>query len=700
MFNKWNGYFITEWRLWIRGYYWFLFIIFGTVLAWLISRIGIGEQNYGYFINQFSFFFLAPISIAAVISGVYIVRRDRISNVDSIINSLPVSTGKLLLFQFIVMAIPFMVLSWVPVGLYIYNENPVLGTGNVYIVLFMISIFVGLLYAISLGWVAGSLVKSRISYLLGFLIWFIHIYGGFLFLSSRLPISYVNLPNFLLLDYKSAGYYDELWGFSVDIAFWLHRGIYSSLILLIMCSAIYLISRRKKEPHRNKYLYFAFISLFMGVIFAFSHIAMQHERASYYQLQTETMKKQNSMMLSSDENNEVSFQINSYDIFLSYVNDGLIKIEAKLEIETMKPSDNKLVFTLKDVFNVHTVTLDGSEVSFRRDGDQIYIDAPTMERHKSIIAITYSGKVEDWRISYYSGKSRNLLPYYFVNAEKINLPAHWGWYPLPGLVQLQIHTLIDHISDLPEGIELPNARYAIQDTYPSLGKADYILTIDYPSNIKILSNLNEQERKVEGNRQKLRFTGDNMEGCILLGGPIKELINEYKGLSVKSIVSEQYNSEHVIKMLTFFNESRFELGRLFDLYPIDSNVMIVPLDYTKDSVMDLSKDFSDRGSYIRVNNYIFSGLYSDETVMHKMVSFILEDNQVASGLKDTEQRELFTGTLAYYILHRYGQSSSELTDFFTSERSLGEVRSIQKYFDSHTDEEIVDFIKSMYGRMQ
>jgi len=124
----------------------------------------------------------------------------------------------------------------------------------------------------------------------------------------------------------------------------------------------------------------------------------------------------------------------SYKIVADFSSPPSARISATM---TLKPEAevSKLDFTLRRVFKVDRVELNGHPVpgdNLRREGDTLVIVSERAFKIGELITvtITYSGKVEDWRLDPYE------RPVAIARRGMLVVPATWGWYPVPGRHEL------------------------------------------------------------------------------------------------------------------------------------------------------------------------------------------------------------------------------------------------------------------------
>jgi len=246
--SEWRAHFSTEWKLLLRGAHFRILMLVGVVHAWLVHRANEWTEHAGYYLHQFEFMYLGAITILAILSGVYGARSRQAAGEAQLIGSLPYRSIRRWSAQLTVFLLPFFIFTCVPVFIYLWLRETMYPGASLYPAWFLLSTFIPMLYAMILGWLLGGLFKSKIGYAAGFLLFFLHIYGGLLLLTPRLPMPTRLLPNFLLFDFKSMGYFDDQFGFSREMSFWTHRGFY----LFLAFAYLFCLFTSKPKPEESR----------------------------------------------------------------------------------------------------------------------------------------------------------------------------------------------------------------------------------------------------------------------------------------------------------------------------------------------------------------------------------------------------------------------------------------------------------------
>ena len=151
-----------------------------------------------------------------------------------------------------------------------------------------------------------------------------------------------------------------------------------------------------------------------------------------------------------------------------------IRLSVRAEITLEENNTNRYIFTLYHGYEVREVLGgDGAALTFRQEGDQIYISTDHPEKS---ISLKYQGKCSK----------------YYANCQAACLPGYFAWYPVPG-----------------DEILWDSQRSAWK---PITGQPISRFTVTVHAGYNIVSNLPETGRK--------RFEG-NSAGASLYGGLVK-----------------------------------------------------------------------------------------------------------------------------------------------------------------------------------
>lgn len=513
----------TEWKLFLRGPLPWLLAASAGVLCRLVFSLERGDSSLYLLLQQFGFLYAGPLSIAALLTGIHGAQRDRPLKTDRILLALPYGSGSMTAVRYAVLTLPFVFLYMLPAGILISIGsswlNPVSDLASPLAVYAVLSL--SMAYAVALGWFLGTLLPRRISYVLGFLVWFVHVYAVLLIMGSILPDAWIALPNFLLLDVRSMGFWDESWGYFTDRFFWYHRGLYAALTFFLLLISIYLVKRRRREPElKLGTLPAAAICLAAAVFFLTSYVQVRGDRvADYHQWEHQITEQGRA----DTAGQTISVPVERYDLAVKY-EAGLLKVRALLAM--MKSGSGApaeaMDFTLHPDFQVQSVTVNGKLADFHQEGYALTVapKTPVSPGESVTLEVDYQGRVKAWRLIHpFGANTSKLVKAAFATSERVFLPGSYGWYPLPGRQAL---------------VRPDTGKFNVyspwREVYPAMPPADYKLEADFPDTLPLWSNLAQTGKDAEDGRQRVRFEGTQTDGCALLGGPLQETDSPTSGM--------------------------------------------------------------------------------------------------------------------------------------------------------------------------
>lgn len=231
--------------------------------------------HWGYYIRQFQYWFLFPVTILAIITAVYQARKDAVSGFSSLLNSCPHSTLKQTSARMAALQLPFALLSQAPVAVWLLTPAAALSEERGYVALLLASGYVPLCFFIVTGFVIGSLISGRSAYAAALGLWCLFSPVGLMILYPALPIPLRELLNAFV---PFGDYFDYFTGFTRDPAFWLSRSAYAAVCAALLYGLIRHIQHRRREPYR-----FAAVGSVVGLV------ATIVTTAIYFNLQNERL---------------------------------------------------------------------------------------------------------------------------------------------------------------------------------------------------------------------------------------------------------------------------------------------------------------------------------------------------------------------------------------------------------------------------
>lgn len=685
-------YLVMEWRILRRGPFIWVLCLLAASLSWIVIS-ETGNTHSGYLVHQYQFLFIAPMSILALLVGVHTARRDTALKIDKIMGSLPYRSSKQLVARYITTAVPFIGIALLPACLWLYltASSTISFQTIIHGSLVLASVVIGLLFIMAVGMSIGSLINGRSSYFFAFIIWFLLIYGG-MFVTRFLPGELHVLFNFLLIDLKTVGFFDELWGISNDLTYWLHRGFYAGLTMLLLVAIGYLLAKRRNEPlDKKRYFTAGVIVLAITSTFLYSYLDMKHARIVTYETRVEAAwqaQKESNIAHSADLLEDQVLSVAHYDLVVSYLEDGSLGVDATLYIDPFnRERIDELSFTLKDIFQVAKVTLNGEVVEFKRDGN--ILSFSLMDTHalgEGIeLQLSYTGRVDDWRVIHvYSNPDQIIIPTHIANEQQLFLPANYGWYPIPGKHQLQ--TVVRNRYD----------RLELRDSYYPDQYSDYTITVVYPNRLEVFSNLTQLNKEIHDDVQITHYQGKSVRGASLLGGELQEISYTAGDTQVKAIVSKLMNTEQTQDVAKIYHEVNLALEHVLQL-PMEE-LSFFAHDYYKGSSMGRN---SDLGGLLAVSSYMFTGYdlstdvnnrYSENVVKTLIEARLLQNDQITSAHHD------YTDILTAYLLYYMHDIPIDFTSNFSPWVKLEEhpMYHLENYLNTHTAEENEAMLREMY----
>lgn len=653
--REWWGHLLTEWRLSIRGVYLWMLLFVGASHAWLVHSVNQEDKSLGLYIHQFEFMFMGALSILAVLSGVYGARRDRMNGVDQLLGSMPYSSVKRWSAKVIVFTIPFVLFALTPVVIYLWIWQTQFPEVSVYPVWFLMSTIIPMLYAVILGWLLGGLLRSRFGYFIGFLLFFLHIYGGLLLIVPNLPKAFRLLPNFLLLDYKSMGYFNDLWGFSRDLSFWLHRGFYLFLAAALFFLFVFAVSRIRKEPGILRNLALGFLSIVAAVSCLTGHIVMKSDLT---ELSTEVGYVMSADRASQYKNVSKTQQpIIDYELAIEPYGSGSIRVGAIMgNLDAWSNNaDSTMSLTLHALFEVESVKAGDRRLTFERTDNKLIIELPENLDKGIEVEIVYKGAIADYHLT----SDGQMIPIHEANGWKVNLPGDFEWYP-----------------------QEASGQYSPRS-----------VTVTYPDGIKLFSNFDIVERTVEDGRQVIAFESRDHMSFNLWGGALKELTVNSDGYYTKAIVNELVDEDYARKQIDIFHSANQMIVELYQPKGLNKAATLLPLDWIESNEKD--NRFSQAG-YYHIRGYLFNGLYPEDQVVSMMITTLVESNGLFSAPLGPENEEIFKQALSAYLmkrLHGDDYSAEPPSEY----REL--IEPILSYIKNHNGEEIERLLRDLYNEL-
>ncbi|MCT1402846.1 hypothetical protein M4D81_28020 [Paenibacillus sp. p3-SID867] len=640
--NEWLGHFKTEWKQLLRGAYFWILLLVGGFHAWLVHSISQWTTHVGFYLQQFEFLYLGALAILAVLSGVYGARNYQIAGEAQLMASIPHRSIKRYSAHLAVYLIPFTIFTCIPVCIYLWKRALFFPDASLYPAWFLLSSLIPMFYSLALGWILGGLLKNRIGYFLGFLLFFLHIYGGMLLLTPQLPLSARLLPNFLLFDYQSMGYFINMFGFSRELSFWMHRGFYLSVACALFLFIVQTMARKRREPGTRAQRAALLVLCVVAVSFMTGHLWLK--------------KVQDSggvaieRYASSNQNLELEEPTLIYDLDMKPLWNGDILVRASIQFPEENTIDS-LAFKLNETYNVIEVLANENPVPFTRNGKEVRLDLKN--EHFSTVMIHYEGSPTDYKLT----NNSTMSPMHFADKWNVNLPMGKEWFPLPLSV-----------NGIPKRV-----------------------TVHFPDTISLYSNYRIIKQTKANHVQSIEFESVNSyeSGFNLWGGPLRETIVESGKTSTKVIANELVDPQYVEEITSLFQEGKNLVLYLRPQDKMNKLDTIIPVDWIHAS----SRDIKMTGEgFIEVPSYLLDGLYADGEIAQKITTFWADTYGLLNRQMESQNRERFIIALSAYLLKQVNKSVPVDSD----EEAL---RALINQIQTNNEQQNLDLLKTLYEQL-
>lgn len=476
------GYVHKEWLLVARSR---AAIVFAAVLllyCGFIYNVVSEHIHVGDMMNVIAFIVPAPFTIWGTALGARIVHRDRADGFAAFLGSLPVHPLMILSARLVVLLIIFLIITLVPVVFWLIHALAVQASWETiaYVSWFLLSTMAPVCCFLFAGVLLGLLIRRNTVYIIAVGVWFLIIYGGYFF-ELRVSDRWKYMISIFLFNYDQYGYFDSMWGFSHDPMFWLHRGLYlllALLLLLIVCIRVLWVYNRR-VPYGS-----AALAMIIGVaVIAGATVFVSEQRARVQQYE-------NAIPAYAGTSDTV--RLESYDVRMRYGEEGHLHIQMTATVTLGQGEE--WVLGLNRLFEIESVTIDGHSAQWRRSGDRLQLSGPVRPTDLSDssaasfrLEMAYSGQIDQWKIERPYQQTTIITPDHTATKHRLYLTSALVWLPSAGRNTL----------------------------------ADYRLTIDYPTGIRIYSNLSEVNRREEGGRQIIAYHGEGVTGVQVIGGSLR-----------------------------------------------------------------------------------------------------------------------------------------------------------------------------------
>ncbi|MBW7456484.1 hypothetical protein ACFOLF_27280 [Paenibacillus sepulcri] len=293
----------------------------------------------------------------------------------------------------------------------------------------------------ALGILLGALMPLRFSLPIGFCGW---VFGA-LFVPSLLveglhwyPVKVFSLNQLMgISSYAN----NEIWTFELISREYMMIGIFGAAFSLFMLTAAGALFARERPVYKAKTPFIIMMACLLLSAAAY---------VPYSQLWSKRYDQQRIMHAAAKPDANINqhipyqFQISSMALDIVRHSDNSLEMKARIVLPTR---DGKLIpasgqarqvavhyegqisFLLDPLLQVLSLKVDGNPAPWRRDGDFISFGKNLLERGRDdhVIEIAYGGILNEWRAD--GGTETRFA---FVQGRNVLLPAHLGWFPIPG----------------------------------------------------------------------------------------------------------------------------------------------------------------------------------------------------------------------------------------------------------------------------
>ncbi|MFC3771533.1 hypothetical protein [Paenibacillus sp. GCM10012303] len=697
--HEWLYMLRTELRLLLRGITFKITIALAAgyaVLIYVTVKDLASILHWGYFIRQFQYWFLFPVTMLAIVSSVYKAREDRMTTVDQLLHALPYSSYKRLSGKLAAILFPFIILSAVPVVIWLTGRMDIEPSERMYVAVMLASASIPLAFIICAGFVAGYAIKGRISYAIALLIWFAFSPLGLMVYYPGTPIAVRDFLNVFI----PFGYYmDYFTGFNTDITFWLYRGFYFALaVSSVLLTLALVIRKRKEQAHLRLPVTSVLITLSLAVGTGAAFFHMQQTRMQASVREAERIKADELLLPDQPMDGKITplpaYRVNRYEIEASLLDDKM-EFHVMMNVEsTGQQLIRQLELTLWDQLDLNTVQVNGQAADYSRQHNFVTLTpaAPLAPNKETDIVMTYSGAIDEWRpMRPYRQTYEVLSPLYTANQNKLLLPSHTAWYPLPGKVVAQQSF---KPREMLENNIVPYDNF--ETLYSLFEPAHFLVTVNYPSTIQLESNLKKISENVIDDTQSVHFEGA-VYGVSLFGGSLKTIAHETPELKVKAIASKLISTDHMKQFVRSYHRLAAELSRILHIPIPDKEITLVIVDNAT-----TSDNIRQTDSIVRVSKYVLPEAdfdFSSPTanfMYTNMLSLNVGDVFSAHTLLSRDNQNLWAFMLKDYMSHK-DSPPYRLSENGSRYRTLAEsFQKIEAYMNAHSNEEIEAMIRRLH----
>lgn len=508
------------------------------------------------------FFFCFAAMLVAVDSG----RREKIENTGSLRYTMPNAGFRWLIVKWLALLIPFTLLAWFPLCIYVLGWFPhLLDPGATIGLFFLASFAIPMWFVVIVGFTIGERIQSRWSYVLAILLYMAFVYGIQIVMLGRLnsPLQLINILGHMSI--TDLEHFSLFWGFELDRLAWLHRLVYVGLTAALMMGAGYVYGQRRRERSAAVICARIGAAAMAVVIGAASLYLTEAAKQRHSAEQTGSAAGDGVSQLERSSRSDVLLPAD-YRIQLAVGASGKLTLMVQLHMsapERPLAAGEPIELFLDPAFSDMMVDVDGKRAEWSRTGnaDQVAITLPERMERDFVMEFRYEGILTKWMI----GKSSYGLPkvkrHTFANSTEVRLPEDTYWYPVPAV--------------------WPDE---------SLPPVAYELDVTGPTRMNMIAGyMAERSETVRGDRKTTLLRGSSRTPIILIGGPFHVVEAQSERTKVTLVESAFFGKEagekeakQIVRMLdrtADFVESTASLHGLSFNFP--ERIVLVPDQYLK-----------------------------------------------------------------------------------------------------------------------
>lgn len=534
----------VEWKLMLRSAS-FVFLLGAVLISVLIALI---DNPYtgdiGRYASESAYRFMWYVLVLAQFWAVMAARRDATSKADLLLAAMPYRSGQLLAAKLTALIVPFGAIALVPAVCYACASwmAGITVTSMAPGIAMLASMTIPTTLTIVLGYWIGTRARRRLAYLYGFGIVLLLLLFAKAFFQNMVPFSWTHLLEYGLIDFPKTGFYSELWGFTGDATYWMHRLVYASLTVLLFGTFVYRTKVRRKERVRKRVYYPLFAAAAASMVLGIS------VNASVWKARAESHESvvafDQGLARQTSDQRYAALKPLRYDLKLRILEKHRMEVRGTMRLshEGREPFA-RFPLSLRHRFQIDELTVNGSAASFEwepgRDVVWIVPARPVQPGTSADISIGYGGAVDDW--SWHGPQQSkgmdDLLGVHwerraFIDIDRLFLPGYYGWYPYPGTGMVE--------SGEPEQSHFTgDVKEAARENRPLRQPAEFRVEVETSARMKLFANGERAEARGADGKRRIVFEASGARAFNLIGGDIAEWMVSNGGKELSVLLSGQ-----------------------------------------------------------------------------------------------------------------------------------------------------------------